>query len=74
MIEILLVIPSHEQQEYMNELAGGPSSGLSPMLGMKVSCQEEKGENPRRHKGIFEEDGEVDVWKLGEYFSEPAQS
>ena len=34
------------------------------MLGMKVNCQEEKGENPRRHKGIFEEDGEVDVLAL----------
>lgn len=48
----------------MNQLAGDPSSGLGPMLGMKVNRQEEKGGNPLRHKGIFEEDGEADVWKL----------
>lgn len=49
----------------MSELAGGPSSGLSPMMGKKVSCQEEKRENPLKHKVIFEEDGGLrNVWQL----------
>lgn len=48
----------------MNQLAGGPSSGPGPMLGMKVNCQEEKEGSPLRHKGNFEEDGEAHVWKL----------
>ena len=41
--EILLAVPSHEQWKYVSELTGGPSSGLSPIMGVKASCLEKKG-------------------------------
>lgn len=41
----------------MSEPWGGPSPGLSSMMGEKVSCQEGKADNPLKHKVILGEDG-----------------
>lgn len=68
-IEILLVIPSVSSRNTWMNWQEVPAQGSVLCWEWRVISQEEKGESPWRHKGNFEEDGEVDVWKLWEYFS-----